>query len=114
MVKLYFLLSLLLLPYASFSNKPGNTVNKPKSSIGSKASVELISASGRSFILRNRNSSNRPISFMVTDSRGVVVMFGDNYSSGSILNFSHFQSGNYTMYFDKDTNSAAAYFTVAR
>ncbi len=41
-------------------------------------------------------------------------MMGDSYPSGSVLDLNHFKSGNYTMYFDKDTNAEAAYFTVSK
>ncbi len=114
MVKHYFFLSLLtIISLSALSNNPKGSYKKPRSS-KPHSLVEVVQSSGRSFILRTLTSSSRPISFVITDARGIVVMFGDNYRNGSILNFSHFQSGNYTMYFDNDTNSAAAYFTVSR
>ncbi|MES2627424.1 MAG: hypothetical protein V4616_00520 [Bacteroidota bacterium] len=114
MVKRYFFLSLLALSsLAAVANNPRSTL-KRSSSLKTQALVELVRSSGKSFILQSRTASSQPISFMITDSRGVVVMFGDNYRSGEVLNLSHFQSGNYTMYFDNKTNSAAAYFTLGR
>lgn len=115
MVKRYFFLSLLtLICLSSFGNHPKNSYKKSRSSYRPAALVEVVKTSGKSFVLRSTTASQKPISFVITDSRGIVVMFGDNYKNGSILNFSHFQTGSYTMYFDNDTNSAAAYFTVSK
>lgn len=62
----------------------------------------------KTYTLLSQVNSDRPISFMITDSRGVVVMFGDNYASGSSISLSHFPAGTYTVYFDRDSQSAAA------
>lgn len=117
MKRFYFFLSLLLLTnLTSFANHPSGPVKKTKVvRTQPVALVEMIPrGDGSSFVLHSIAATSRPISFMITDSRGVVVMFGDNYSNGSVLNFSHFHNGSYTVYFDRDTNSASANFTVSR
>lgn len=116
MVKRYLsFIVVSLVCLSSFSNNPRTSIKKSKSPVVKVQSlIEVVSETGGSFTLRSSTATNAPISFIIADSRGVVVMFGDNYRNGSVLNLGHFQDGSYTMYFDNDTNSAAAYFTVSK
>lgn len=66
------------------------------------------------FQLQSENPEVKSISFVVTDAKGVVQMFGDNYNNGSVLSFNHLGYGDYTMYFASGINSAAARFTVSQ
>ncbi len=105
---LLFLSLLLTTSLVAFSADPTGSGKKSKVNKRQQLIEVVQQGTGKSFLIQPLTEYSKPISFMITDKKGVVVMFGDNYRSGSNVDLSHFQTGEYTFYFDKDTNSAEA------
>ncbi len=115
MVKNYFLLfSLVLLQLAVFGNNPKSSVKKAAANV-KRQTIQVVKQPGSNlFLLQSESPEIKLISFVVTDAKGVVQMFGDNYNNGSLLSFNHLSNGDYTMYFASGINSSEARFTVNR
>lgn len=102
------LLSLLLHPALLTASGPKTGKKAPKKEI-----IKVVASTQiRNVITLQSAQYLRNISFVITDSRGVIKMFGENYRSGSSINVGHLEHGNYTIFFGSDTNSAEGYFTV--
>ncbi len=112
MVKLYSLISLfIILSFSVLGNNPRSA--EKRSTNVKRQSIQVVKQPGSNlFQLQSENPEVKSISFVVTDARGVVQMFGDNYNNGSVLSFAHLGHGDYTMYFASGINSAAARFMV--